>query len=269
MTFLTSLVRLYELGNSNDDASYERYVDELVSPHYTYSDDQTPHVLHGNAAMKANRRVLRAALPDLRVTLDTETAICDARSVAVRWSAAGTFLHDLGPVRATRRSVRYSGVLLARFDAATRQLVAAHGAWDVFALLVQLGVLDDAVNPFRAMTTTTTTIAVRSSSSSSSSVAQTSPSGPPHRLLTRNAWSAIGADLVTLRHGVAIDGAEALAAAAACLGESDVGVALVNYAGRVVRVVWCGAAATRAQRSALSQCRVRLDATASMPVASC
>lgn len=296
----SKLIKLYQLGNESSDAAYEAYVDELVSPAYTYSDaasstTASPEV--GSAPMKANRRALRAAMPDLSVSVSVDDVICDeaARAVALRWAASGTFLHDLGPVRATGRAVRYAGTFHARFDAAGR-LSAGHGAWDLFSFLAQLGLVDEAVNPFRAapqsvppitITAAAAAVAVAAAkptppltptkrlSTSYASPASSSPAAAPSAftaavatlLATRNAWMIVSTEFDTLHHGTADD---PLAAAAALLRDDDVGVVLINHgtagraATRLLRIIWCGAQASRAQRSALSHCRQRLDGAVSV-----
>jgi hypothetical protein len=285
---IAKLVRLYELGSGGDDGAYEAYVDALFAPTYVYSDSSHSGSAAAADAVKANRRLLRAAMPDLRVTVDVDAALCDEprRAVALRWTAAGTFVHDLGPVRATGAAVRYGGVFLARFDAAGEKLVAGHGAWDTFSFLAQLGVLDESVNPFRGTTPLPVPVSeapVRPTASSSpmrptaSSPSVRPPPSPSRKsapsaqtaaflapvLEAPNAWLLVGTDLAPLHRGV--DAEDALGRAAALLSDADVAVLFVNHtasaraAPRLVRVIYCGPNAARAQRTALSHCRLRLD----------
>jgi hypothetical protein len=299
------LLRLYELGNGADDAAYESFVDTFVSSQYAYSDG-TPSAapVLGTWPMKANRRTLRAAMPDLRVTVLDDDVLVDVakRRVALRWSATGTFAHDLGPVKATRRPVLYSGTYFASFDESHR-LVAGVGAWDLFAFLAQLGVLDQNLNPFRlqpqqptvevvapiatvVVPTTTTTTAVapkqtppstptrRGSANAASAAANNNNAtlSPEFDSMitnlssTRNAWSIVDTEFGVLHSGTAADDQDALSVGAALLRDDQVAVLLVNcsdarHAKRVVRVTWCGNDASRAERTALSHCRLRLDAT--------
>jgi hypothetical protein len=267
---IAKLVRLYELGSGGDDGAYEAYVDALFAPTYVYSDSSHSGSAAAADAVKANRRLLRAAMPDLRVTVDVDAALCDEprRAVALRWTAAGTFVHDLGPVRATGAAVRYGGVFLARFDAAGEKLVAGHGAWDTFSFLAQLGVLDESVNPFRGTAPLPVPVSEAPVRPTASSSPKSAPSAQTAAFLAPvleapNAWLLVGTDLAPLHRGV--DAEDALGRAAALLSDADVAVLFVNHtasaraAPRLVRVIYCGPNAARAQRTALSHCRLRLD----------
>lgn len=285
---------MYDLGNGADDAAYESYVDEFVAPTYAYSDATSTAVI-GTAAMKANRRTLRAAMPDLRVSIATDDVVCDVakRRVAIRWSAEGTFSHDLGPVKATRRPVAYAGTYFASFDDSSR-LIAGVGAWDLFAFLAQIGVLDPSVNPFRVqpLSPSPTPVVVAAAAALPAAVpvvVHTPPSTPTKRgsagnssaaaavvvpesfdlalanlSETRNAWLIFNTEFQVVHSGTVGADDDPLAAAAAMLRDDSVAVLLANcsdarHAKRVARITWCGSDASRAQRTALSHCRLRLD----------
>lgn len=283
MSFVKKLLKMYELGNGADDAAYEAYIDEFVAPTYAYSDATSTAVV-GTAPMKANRRTLRAAMPDLRVSVAADDVVCDVakRRVAIRWSAEGTFSHDLGPVKATRRSVAYAGTYFAAFDESSR-LISGIGAWDLFAFLAQIGVLDLSVNPFRVqpsppptppitvpVQTPPSTPTKRGSSGNSTGAAvvvvvpESFDLALTHLSETRNAWVIVSTEFQVMHSGTAAPDDDPLAVAAALLRDDSVAVLLANcsdarHAKRVARITWCGGNASRAQRTALSHCRLRLD----------
>ena len=78
---------------------------------------------------------LLAAFPDLHLTVDDQVEAGDR--VATRWSAEGTNSGPFGPVSATGRRVRVTGLILDRV--AGGKVVERWEQWDQMGLMQQLG----------------------------------------------------------------------------------------------------------------------------------
>lgn len=105
-----TVTRLYdEVFN----AARAEVADRLVAPEFVVHG--TPHTdLRGPAAIKATDRLLRAAFPDLHVTLDD--MIAEGDRVGVRWSMRGTHRGAFMGVPATERRVCLQACVIFRIE---------------------------------------------------------------------------------------------------------------------------------------------------------
>lgn len=101
-------------------------------------------VIHINGSPEPNLNVagfkqmmagLLAAFPDLRITIEDQVVAGD--KVTTRWTAEGTHSGALGPVPATGRGVRTSGIILDRVTGG--KIVERWEQWDQMGMLQQLG----------------------------------------------------------------------------------------------------------------------------------
>lgn len=83
-------------------------LDDIIHPDYALENTESGHT-SGLAELKSEVREMRAAVPDLRTTVDK--IVVDNDDFAIFWSATGTFLNPLGDVPATGRSLRTSGAV--------------------------------------------------------------------------------------------------------------------------------------------------------------
>lgn len=87
------------------------------------------------SGFKEMMRGLLGAFSDLRLTVEDQIVAGD--KVATRWTAEGTHSGPLGPVPATGRRVRVSGLILDRV--ADGKIAERWEQWDQMAMLQQLG----------------------------------------------------------------------------------------------------------------------------------
>jgi steroid delta-isomerase-like uncharacterized protein len=80
---------------------------------------------------------LFAAFPDLRFTVEDQIVAGD--KVATRWTAEGTNSGAVGPVPATGRRVRLSGLIFDRVAAG--KVVERWEQWDQMGMMQQLGLV--------------------------------------------------------------------------------------------------------------------------------
>ena len=88
-------------NHGNPDA-----LDAIVHPDYALENAESGNT-SGLAELKVEVREMRAAIPDLRTTVDK--IVVDEEDFAIFWSATGTFLNPLGDVPATGRSLQTRG----------------------------------------------------------------------------------------------------------------------------------------------------------------
>lgn len=81
-------------------------LDAIVHPDYALENAESGHT-SGLAELKVEVREMRAAIPDLRTTVDK--IVVDDEDFAIFWSATGTFLKPLGDVPATGRNLQTRG----------------------------------------------------------------------------------------------------------------------------------------------------------------
>ena len=91
--------------------------------------------LHGPAEFVGFVERLRGAFPDIKVTIEDLIAAGDR--VALRWSATMTHTGDTLGMPATGRTVRSTGITIARF--ADGKIVEGWDSWDQLGMLEQLG----------------------------------------------------------------------------------------------------------------------------------
>ena len=90
--------------------------------------------LRGPVALRPAVRGLLAAFPDLRITVEDQVAEGDR--LAVRYRGEGTHRGEWRGIPATGRRIRYTGILIVRFDG---DRIAAYWAQpDLLGLLRQL-----------------------------------------------------------------------------------------------------------------------------------
>ena len=126
---------------------YERvWIEGLNRGDASVADDvfASEGVIHINGSPDPNLSVegfkqmmsgLLSAFPDLRITIEDQFVGGD--KVATRWSAEGTNNGAFGPVPATGRRVRISGLILDRV--AGGKVVERWEQWDQMSMMQQLG----------------------------------------------------------------------------------------------------------------------------------
>ena len=101
-----------ELVRSAWDAAWNHgnadALDDIVHPDYALENAESGRT-SGLAELKVEVREMRAAIPDLRTTVDM--VVVDDDDFAIFWSATGTFLNPLGDVPATGSSLQTRGAV--------------------------------------------------------------------------------------------------------------------------------------------------------------
>ncbi len=98
---------------------------------------------HGKGPFEALYGNLRAAFPDLRLSI--EDLIAEGDSVAIRLTATGTHTGNAFGVRPTGKSVAFSGIIMARIVGG--KIAQAWNSLDQMALLRQIGALPNGTPP--------------------------------------------------------------------------------------------------------------------------
>lgn len=111
-------------------------LDQLCASDCIDHDLSTHEEVGGLEANKKRIRGYRAAMPDLRVTIDDLVATDDR--VVTRWHVSGTNDGELMGNPPTHRHVDFTGMSIDRFDANGR-LVETWDQWDNLAFMQQLG----------------------------------------------------------------------------------------------------------------------------------
>jgi len=112
-------------------------VEQVVHPDITVAYPLLPETVHGREAFKQVLAQLQAALPDLRGTVDE--VIAEGDKVVVRWTLAGTQRGAFGPIPATGKSVRWTGISICRIAAG--QVIDDRGEEDALGFMRQLGLV--------------------------------------------------------------------------------------------------------------------------------
>jgi predicted ester cyclase len=105
-------------------------LDEVLSDDFSGSDpdDRSPR---DREAMKRAILELRAALPDVRVSV--EQVVAGGHDVAVGWRAEGTFTAPLRGLQPTGRRVEVTGITIHHFDRG--RIAAARSVCDLQAIV--------------------------------------------------------------------------------------------------------------------------------------
>jgi steroid delta-isomerase-like uncharacterized protein len=110
-------------------------IDEIFAPDVVAHDPGRE--MRGAAAIKQGFASLRVAFPDLRFTV--EDMVAEGNKVAVRYTGQGTQHGEFWNTPPTGKSMRYTGILIWRFEEGK---IAEHWAEpDLLSLLQQLGVI--------------------------------------------------------------------------------------------------------------------------------
>lgn len=109
--------------------------DELFAPDFVYHDPASHEDWHGPASVKRYAAMLRAAFPDLELTVEDQVA--DGDRVAYRWTARGTHRGELLGLAPTGQPVALTGIAIMRL--AGGQIVELWEHYDTLGLLQQLG----------------------------------------------------------------------------------------------------------------------------------
>jgi predicted ester cyclase len=125
--------RAVEAFNGDDGAA----VDDLFALNYVDHDRSRAGLPVGPAGVKQAWGMLRAAFPDLRVTI--EEVIAEGDRVAVRGVIRGTHRGDLMGIPPTGKAVTMALIDINRIEGG--QLVERWGEADTLGLLQQLGVI--------------------------------------------------------------------------------------------------------------------------------
>jgi steroid delta-isomerase-like uncharacterized protein len=114
----------------------EAAIDELMAPDAPIHGIAGPDQVHrGPAAFKPFWAQLRAALPDIRFTMDD--VISQGDRVAARWTARMTHTGDQLGVVATHKQLCITGMVFARIK--DGKLVEGWNSWDQLTFTRELG----------------------------------------------------------------------------------------------------------------------------------
>jgi steroid delta-isomerase-like uncharacterized protein len=112
-------------------------VDELFTAEYHDHDPANDEDTRGRDGVKEEIGGYRAAMPDLRFTIEDQLAEGDR--VATRFSCEGTHQGELLSVAATGNAVRLSGIVIHRL--VDGRIDEGHWNWDTLGLLRQIGAI--------------------------------------------------------------------------------------------------------------------------------
>ena len=116
------------LQASLEDALKEVYAEDLV----LHEPDED---IVGIEGLKQFLSMIRAAFPDLRVTL--EDAIAEGEKVVSRWTAQGTHQGELMGIAPTGNRVTLTGITIHRIEDA--KIVEEWENWDALGMMQQIG----------------------------------------------------------------------------------------------------------------------------------
>ena len=116
-------------------------IDELFAPDFVRHDPGRE--IHGPAENRQFIASLRAAFPDLRVTVEDQ--IADGDKVCARYRFEGTNTGPFNGMPPTDTCVTYTGILIYRI--ANDRIAEQWTEFNLFGLLSQLGALPVSANP--------------------------------------------------------------------------------------------------------------------------
>jgi len=127
-----------ELASRFTTAFEGRGFEGCCTPDVHYEDPIALHPLSGPGDLDAHARVVRRALPDLRLER-TAAVLSDGRNACVPWRLSATHSGDLEALPATGRELRLHGLhYLELADGAVRR---ARGFFDLYDAATQLSLL--------------------------------------------------------------------------------------------------------------------------------
>ena len=129
---MTACQRAWIEGLNRGDVSA---ADRVFAPDCVIHINGSPDPNLPVSGFKEMMRGLLGAFSDLSLTIEDQIVAGD--KVATRWTAEGTHSGPLGPVPATGRRVRVSGLILDRV--VDGKIVERWEQWDQMAMLQQLG----------------------------------------------------------------------------------------------------------------------------------
>jgi predicted ester cyclase len=112
-------------------------VDELFTAGYRDHDPANDEDTRGPEGVKEEIGGYRAAMPDLRFTIEDQLA--DGDRVATRFSCEGTHEGELQGIAATGNPVSLSGIVIHRL--LDGRIDEGHWNWDTLGLLRQIGAI--------------------------------------------------------------------------------------------------------------------------------
>lgn len=110
-------------------------IDELASPNVVAQGEAEHTTQIGREQFRDFARALRAAFPDIHMTI--HQTIAEGDIVALRWTATMTHKGDFQGMAATGRKATVNGITWVRME--NGQIAEAWDNWDQLGLLVQLG----------------------------------------------------------------------------------------------------------------------------------
>ena len=111
-----------------DDGLKEVYAEDVV----LHEPDED---IVGIEGLKQFLSMIRAAFPDLRVTL--EDAIAEGEKVVSRWTAQGTHQGELMGIAPTGSQVTFTGITIHRIE--DGKIVEEWENWDALGMMQQIG----------------------------------------------------------------------------------------------------------------------------------
>jgi steroid delta-isomerase-like uncharacterized protein len=111
--------------------------DEIIATDFVGHDPALPEPTRGPDGIKQAAAGYRAAFPDLTCTVDQQ--VVEGGTVATRWTGTGTHEGDFFGVAPTGKQVTVTGISIDRV--VDGKVVEDHTNWDMFGLMVQLGVV--------------------------------------------------------------------------------------------------------------------------------
>lgn len=115
-------------------------VDEIYAPDCVIYGNHIPRAQHfGREGFKQYGEYLYSAFPDLKIHHDMVITEPGGQYQMIYWTFEGTHLGNMGPIPATGKRVRMSGIDV--FRVANGQIQELYLAQDAMDLMMQLGVV--------------------------------------------------------------------------------------------------------------------------------